>query len=73
VDHVATVMVDGRLPAASRRATVEVAVIDKPIQHRLQFRLRLNLERLAMLVSPPPATTSRGSVEGATESGQRNV
>jgi hypothetical protein len=43
---------------------VEVAVIDKPIQHRLQFRLRLNLARLAMLLSPPPATTSRGSVEG---------
>ncbi len=39
-------------------------MIDKPIQHRLQFRLRLNLARLAMLVSPPPATTSRGSVEG---------
>ena len=39
-------------------------MIDKPIQHRLQFRLRLNLARLAMLVSLPPATTSRGSVEG---------
>ena len=48
-------------------------MIDKPIQHRLQFRLRLNLARLAMLVSPPPATTSRGSVEGATESRQHNV
>jgi C-methyltransferase len=31
------------------------------------------LARLAILMSPPPATTSRGSVEGATESRQHNV
>jgi len=31
------------------------------------------LAQLAILMSPPPATTSRGSVEGATESRQHNV